>query len=123
MTISQAISRVDDLRHNVYSHQDKIRWISTLEHTVVRQVLQEHEGGEINFDGYTPEKDMQTQLMVKAPYDDIYIRWMEAMIDYHNGEIASYNGAIALFNAAFDNFKAWYTRTHMPLQKGRRFLF
>ena len=114
MTISQAISRVDDLRHNVYSVQDKIRWLSTLEHTVVRQVLQEHEGEEISFDGYTPERDMQTELMVKAPYDDIYIRWMEAMIDYHNGEYARYNNAIELFNTEFNAYADHYHRGHMP---------
>ena len=63
------------------------------------------------------------ELLVEAPFDEIYLRWMEAMVDYHNGEIQSYNAGIILFNSVYEAFKAWYGRTHMPKVRAKRFFF
>ena len=73
-------------------------------------------GGEgIIFDGYDADDDPRTiELIVKAPYDDIYIYWLEAQIDYFNGETAKYNNSIATFNSAYSDFSAAYNREHMP---------
>ena len=76
-----------------------------------------------HFYGYDIDLDMETELLVPAPYDEMYLRWLEAMIDYHNGEDERYNNAITLFNNAFDGYKKYYTRNHMPLEKGKRFIF
>lgn len=78
---------------------------------------------DIFFTGYNEDTDLQTELLVPAPYDEVYLRWMEAQIDYHNGEYDKYNNAIIMFNTAFEAYAAYYNQHHMPVSRGRRFLF
>lgn len=123
MTIMQAISQTDGLKFNQYTHKDKVRWLSTLDATVKNVVMAAFEGEGGEFTGYDPDRDMHRELLVKAPFDEIYIRWLEAMIDYHNGETNSYNASIIQYNSIFEAYKAWYARNHTPKQNGSRFLF
>ena len=124
MTIAEAISKVDALKPNTYSTEDKVAWLSTLDARVKKQVINAHEYSDtIFFYGYDSKADMETELLVPAPYDEMYLRWLEAQIDYHNSEDDRYNNAIMLFNNAYDGYKKFYTRTHMPLSKGNRFVF
>jgi hypothetical protein len=122
MKIIEAITQIDSLKHNTYSESDKIGWLSRLDAMVKKHVIDTHEGGEdVNFAGYEDDVNTQTELLVPAPYDEVYLRWMEAQIDYYNGEYERYNNAIDLFNTAFEGYKNYYNRTHMP--KGKKFKF
>lgn len=124
MTIQDAIIRTDALTHNTYTNSDKINWLSRMDSMVKRLIIDTHEGAEaVSFTGYDDGTDMDTVLLVPEPFDEVYLRWMEAQICYHNGEYDKYNNAIILFNTAFDAYKSYYTQTHLPLQRGRRFLF
>lgn len=124
MKIIEAMDRLDELKHNTYTQKDKIEWLSRLDGMVKRLIIDTHEGGsDVVFDGYNQETPVETDLLVPAPYDEMYLRWMEAQIDYHNGEYDKYNNAILLFNSAFDAYSAYYHRIHRPAGSGRRFLF
>lgn len=123
MTIAEVISKVDSLKPNTYAPEDKIDWLSTLDSRVKSQIIDAHVCNEpIFFYGYS-DQDMETELLVPAPYDEMYLRWLEAMIDYHNSDDDRYNNAIILFNNAYEGYKKHYTRTHMPISKGNRFIF
>ena len=122
MTLIEAITRIDTLKPNTYSQQEKIKWISTLDGIVKDTIIDTHEGGdEVTFSGYDENTDLATELLVPAPYDDIYIRWLETRIDYTNGEFARYNNGVVAYNDAFDAYNRHYNRTHMP--KGRKFRY
>ena len=124
MKINEAITRLDSLKFNTYKQDDKLDWLSRLDNMVKKQIIDTHEGAEsVSFNGYTADTPLDTVLLVPAPYDEVYLRWMEAQIDYHNGEINSYNNAIILFNTAFNAYKEHYNSAHKPVQRGRRFLF
>ena len=97
MTIIDAISRIDALKHNTYSRSDKVSWISRLDSMVKRMIIDTHEGSEsVNFTGYDDSTDLNTELLVPEPFDEVYLRWMEAQIDYHNGEYNKDNNAILM---------------------------
>lgn len=114
MTVWEAIDRIDSLKHNTYSNMEKVEWLSTLDGIIKDQIIDTHEGGEdVVFEGYS-ENDMDKELLVKAPYDVVYIRWLEAQIDYYNGEIARYNNSMMMYQTAYDTYDRYYNRTHMP---------
>ena len=121
MTIIDAINRIDSLKHNTYSQSDKVAWLSEGEWDVKKNVIDTHEGGDVEFSGYDDNTDLQTELIIPAPYDKAYLLWMEAQIDYYNGEYDKYNNAIDMFYEAYEGFKSYYNRTHMP--KGKKFKF
>ena len=125
MKIVEAITQVDTLKPNTYYPEDKIGWLSTLDTKIKTQIIDAHEGGEkIAFSGYDSSTDQETQMLVPAPFDGMYLRWLEAMIDYHNSDDSRYNNAIILFNNDYESFKRFYTRTHMPISNGgNRFVF
>ena len=118
MTIIGVINHVDKVKPNVYSQTEKIKWLSTLDGTVKTEIIDTHEGGEgITFKGYTENTDMNTELLVPHPYDEVYIRWLEAQIDYANGEYGKYNNSITMYNTAFMAYERYYNRTHKPISK------
>ena len=122
MKIIEAINQIDALKHNTYSQTDKVNWLSRVDHMIKRHIIDTHEGAEeVSFTGYDDTTDLQTELLAPAPYDDLYLRWMEAMIDYHNGEYGKYNNAVEMFNTSYESYQRYYNRTHMP--KGRKFKY
>lgn len=124
MTIQDAITRTDTLKFNTYELADKINWLSKLDWMLKRLVIDTHEGAKDNaFCGYTADTDTSTELLAPAPYDEMYLRWLEAQIDLANGEIDKYNASIMLFNTEYEAYENYYNRTHMPLSAGSRFLF
>ena len=122
MKVREAIDRIDSLKHNTYTNREKVDWLSTLDGIIKDQIIDTHEGDEfVSFAGYNDTEDMETEMLVHAPYDVLYVRWLEAQIDYYNGEIARYNNSMMMYQAAFDAYQRYYNRTHMP--KGQTLKF
>lgn len=128
MKIIEAINRIDALKHNTYSQNEKVYWLSSLDAMIKRQIIDTHEADDryfmisgIPFPGYHDMTPVDTELLVPAPFDEIYLRWLEAQIDYANGEYDKYNNSIAMYQAYYDAYANDYNRTHMP--KGRKIKF
>ena len=122
MTIMDALYRIDELKPSSYSQPEKIKWLSSLDGVIKSEIIDTHEGGEdIVFSSYGEDANLNTVMLVPAPYDDIYLKWLEAQIDYNNGEIGKYNNSIVAYNDAYDLYQKHYNRTHMP--KGKKFKF
>lgn len=115
MKIREVIDRIDSLKHNTYTRGEKVEWLSRLDGNIKNQIIDTHDGGDdIVYRPYT-EKDMEQDLLISAPYDQIYIHYLEAQIDYYNGEISRYNNSMTMYQAAFDAYERFYNRTHMPI--------
>ena len=122
MTIMEALHRIDSVKPNRYSQQEKVQWLSTLDGIIKRKIIDTHEGGhDVDFKGYFDDTDLNTKLLVEAPYDEIYLFWLEAKIDYWNGETKKYNNSMTMYNSALSEFAKYYNRTHRPL--GRKWKF
>ncbi len=122
MTIMEVLYRIDAVKPNSYTQSEKIKWLSSLDGVIKNNIIDTHEGGEdVVFNGYNENTDISTTLLVPAPYDDIYLRWLEAQIDYANGEYGKYNNTLVAYNDAYDLYWRYYNRTHMP--KGTKFKF
>lgn len=115
MTIKEAINAIDSLKPNNYTQADKIRWLSNMDGMVKAEIIDTHQGWEdVVFNGYNENTSDATQLLVSAPYDDIYIKWLESQIDYNNAEYNKYNNSITAYNTIYSAFERYYNRTHMP---------
>lgn len=115
MTIIEAINRIDALKPNDYSQEDKVAWLSQIDGSIKKEIIDTHEGGEaITFNGYNEETPMDTELIVPTPYDDVYIKWLEAQIDYANSEYGRYNNSMVAYNSALTSFERFYNRNNMP---------
>ena len=122
MTIIEAINRIDTLKPNTYAQETKVYWLSKLDGIIFDKIIKTHEGAEMEqFNGYSAETPIDTKLIVSAPYDDIYIKWLEAQIDYANREYDKYNNGIVAYNDAYTEYMRYYNRTHMP--KGKSFKY
>lgn len=117
MTIKECIDIVDNLKPNQYSIENKVDWLSYIDHSIINEVLLTHEGYDgryDNFAGYSPDK-LEMGLIVPSPYDRLYPAYLKMKIDEENGETARYNNSATLFNAYYMEYKKWYNSKHMPL--------
>lgn len=122
MTIMDAINRIDTLKPNRYEQSEKIKWLSTLDDRIMNDIILTHEGSEaVSYHGYTDETALTTELLVPTPHDEMYLYWLEAQVDYWNGDFPRYNNSMSMFYTAYKDFANKYNRTHMP--KGKKFRF
>ena len=122
MTIMEALHRADSLKPNNYSNPEKIKWLSILDGIIKTEIIDTHEGGEdVVFNGYEEDVTLTTELLVPAPYDDIYIQWLAMQIDLTNGEYAKYNNSASVYNNTYHSYATYYNRTHMPKGKTMKY--
>ena len=122
MTIIEAIGIVNTLKPNNYTELDKVGWLSEIEGMIKHEIIDTHEGGEdIVFNGYNQDTNTDTKLLISEPYDDVYIKWLEAKIDYNNAEYTKYNNSSIAFNNAYSALERYYNRHYMPKQTKLKF--
>lgn len=122
MTIIEIITDVDALKPNGLGQPYKVQWLSQLDARIKHDIIDTHEGGEdVSFNGYNAETPIGTELLVPHPYDDVYRYWLEAQIDYVNGEYTKYNNSMSMFNEAYSAYERHYNRTHMPKGNSLKF--
>ena len=117
MTIKEAIDRADELAPNGFTEEQKKKWLSSLDFNIFEKIIKTHDGAAVDtFDGYDKDTANDTELLVAAPYEDIYLYWLWWHFDHANKEYNSYNNNVAMYDAIYDDYAAWYNRTHMPKQ-------
>ena len=122
MKIIEAINKVDSQKPNAYTQIEKLAWLSQLDWSVKEEIIDTHEGADaVSYNGYNEQTPMDTEMLVPSPYDEVYLRWLEARIDYANGEYGKYNNSITMYNHALAAYERFYNREHLPL--GKRFKF
>ena len=125
MTVEECINRVDSVKPNQYSIEDKVRWLSYLDGSIQKEIIDRHEKPVVEgdtevsseateFTGYSPD-DLTVSLIAPFPYDEMYVAYLKAKIDEENGETARYNNTASTFNGMLMDFQKAYNREHMPL--------
>lgn len=115
MTIQDVLARVDELKQNKFSEEQKIRWLSNLELIAYEEVVRWHKDCEhMAPKPYDPENDIDAELMIPDPWSDVYVQWLCAQIDYHNGDLQRYQNSARAYNSAFSAWADWFNRYHIP---------
>ena len=120
MTRIDAIKEADRLKPNAFPAEDKLRWLERLEKRIRREILLQHEGTVPALGNFGSE-ELNLELLVPSPYDEMYIHWLCAQMDYYNGEPDSFNASNAMFEAMFGQFRNDYRREHRPLSREKRY--
>ena len=119
MKIKDAISELRSLKPNQYSDSTLLRWLSNLDGQIYEDVLKNTEDApSLPSLPYQIERDLNTELLAAFPHDDVYILYLSAQIDFHNGEIDRYNNGMVMFSVAYQAFVDAWTRNHMYRQDG-----
>lgn len=112
MTISEAIARLDLQKQNTCTRQEKLCWLSELDGLIKAQILDAYENPPAVLLPYGDPLPEDGVLLAEPPYDSMYLWYLEAKIDYQNGEINRFNNAMALFQSCFREYAAQYHRDH-----------
>jgi len=112
MTIREAIEQVDRIKPNDFDDDIKVRWLSALDGGMADEVFLTPPS-ELGLPYKHPE-DMDTELLVGTPHDDMYLYHLQAMVDMYNGEYGKYQNTMEIFNARYTNFVRWFADTYEP---------
>ena len=116
-TIRTIIDRVNENKPNVLSQATLVAWLAELDGKIAMDIFL-MDMVELPQFQYDPEADLDRELLVKFPHDDIYYYWLCAKIDAENGEYNKYQNTMQLYNASYSNFVQWFLTVYEPAQGG-----
>lgn len=110
MTIREVITRVDNLVPNSYEDEEKLSWLEEIENQIYKELVLTHEIERV----MTNFRDQTSELIAPSPYDNLYISYLQAKINFYQREFMGYNNAMAMFNSEYKEFANWFNRTYYP---------
>lgn len=115
MRIREAIKWVDEVKPNAFDSETKVAWLNALEGRIASSVflLAPAETRQLQ---YSLPEDLETELLVTAPHDDMYTLWLAAKIDEANGEYDKYQNTMQIYNEHFGSFLRWFAGLYDPAQ-------
>ena len=116
MTIGEALARVDRIKPNQFTREDKIFWLSEIEGRI-HEEINDADGEKKPFEGYSVNIGDETELRVEYPYDALYVQWLKWNIENVQGEQMYANNTYSLFEEILGSYKKWYmrrNRRHLP---------
>lgn len=109
MTYSDVIARANELRINTVSDEQKNKWVYELECRIAEMM------GKEDPEWIFPSN---AELLLPARHDDVYVKYLVAMIDFSSGENEQYANDTVVFENAFAEARAWWIRNNRPTSAG-----
>ena len=127
MTVAGMIEQYNMERPNSVEDSVKRDFLKKCEANILDSVilLYKPQVGERTFEEWVDWLDnfnYDTELILKEPYDDVYLYWLDQRICLNNNDKARYNVASRLFDNIFLSFKQKYNREHYPTQTRKMLL-
>lgn len=140
MTVAGIIEQYNSERPNQVLDSVKVGWLKKLESMIVKEVINTHEHDltdnsklELTVSGSTlfikksgslsnhiDTFDMDTELLVPEPYDDVYIYYLDQRIALQNNDTKRYNVSSAQYNNAYLCYQQYFNRTYKTLPRKKR---
>ena len=121
MTIIEAIAYAERAHPGGASDADVLRWLAALDGRIKHELIDTREGAEsVTLAVLDDTADAATELLVSAPYDELYEHYLDAKIYHARGEIERYNNAIAVLGEVYAAYAAHYNATHKPRRRAWR---
>lgn len=110
MRINDVIARADALRANTAPVEQKAEWISDMDGQLAEMM-----GLPVPVNNW-PEEDRE--LLMPAPYSEVYVLYLVSKIDYFNQEYMLYANDREAFEKALSEALGWWRRNHRPIGYG-----
>ena len=107
-TVNTILERVARLKPNMIDDRDAARWIMDLNDRLIRELhmpLCTERPRKWPEDGGIP-------LVATGPYDELYVFYAVAMIEFYQREYGNYNNSMIQFNDRCADFRRAYRRGH-----------
>lgn len=111
MTVQELLARVDMARPGQGETMQKLAWLSELDGRLWADVLSHRSINEQSPSLPYSMDSFGLELMVKPPYDEIYVEYLAAKLDFSAGEYGRYSNGAAQFNATLDAWSCHMART------------
>ena len=112
------IKRVDEMRPNSISAEQKAVWLARCDAQIFNELIITHKNA-IHMRPFCGEDEGDAEcmeMMVDKPYDAIYEYYLMAQIDLTNGDNDHYNNSMTLYNDALGKFARLWNRENRPLR-------
>ncbi len=111
MTIEGLFEYVSDIKPHAFGEKSLTVWLNDVETRLQREVLLL---APVELITYRWPEDRKTVPLLDPPHDAIYRHYLEAMIDYANGEYDKYQNTMEMFNACWDAFVCAFASAYRP---------
>lgn len=111
MTLVEVLAQADALMPNAFATGDKLRWLNAAEREV--HILRMTHGDlEEDFVPVTPESPSDMPMLAPEEFSDVYLLYIQAQMDYLNGEAVRYNNTMTRYLERMGAF-----RNHLNRQR------
>lgn len=115
MTLDECVQRIQEDKPSAYDDERICAWVNELEAQMQSEVLGITDVSLMKQYDITKSADREATLLIPMPFDQkTYIPYIEAQIDYADGEGDRYNNNVNIFNQYYNDFKAWYIEHNRP---------
>lgn len=110
------IRLADSYRPNSLEDQLKLWWLVTLDGKLAVELMHMNiEEVRAMMDCEFPE-GLEHEPLVGFPHEELYLHYLEAKINYAEGEYNDYQNAMESFNASYRDFAKWFLNQYDPVQ-------
>jgi len=137
MTVAGLIEQYNTERPNQVADELKVGWLKRCEQMLINEIYSSHEhdledekkmtltvsgstlviGSSGSFEEHINGFDMDTELLVKEPYDELYLHYLDQKVAYNNNDMKRYNAASALYNNALLVYQQYFNRTYKTIKR------
>jgi len=111
MSLEELFAYVGDVKPHAFSETVLTMWLNEIETRLQREVLLLDP---VELMAYRWPEDRKTVLLLDPPHDAIYRHYLEAMIDYANGEYSKYQNTMEMCNDRWDAFVGAFAAAYRP---------
>ncbi|MBR3635916.1 MAG: hypothetical protein IKN47_06945 [Lachnospiraceae bacterium] len=127
MTVAGMIEQYNMERPNSVEDSVKMEFLRKCETNILNSVILLYdpnvgERTEEEWMEHLQEFDLDTELAVQEPFDDLYGYWLDQRIAMDNNDTKRFNVSTRLFDNMFLAFKQKYNRDHFPRQVRKKLL-
>ena len=111
MVIAEAINRARARRDTELPDKILVKWLSDLDGQLWEDVVRKYEGPPSTRPSYADDADLNgTELMIREPYDDLYVDYLTMRIDLDHADYERYNNDAMVFEMSRQSWADWFNR-------------